>query len=313
VSPKIIAVVGATGSQGGGLARAILADPDGGFAVRAITRDAASEKARALADLGAEIVEADIDDEADLDAAFAGAYGAYCVTFFWAHFSPDKEQAEARAMARAAKRADLKHVIWSTLEDTRRFIPIENDRMPTLQGRFNVPHFDSKGEVNHVFTDAGVPVTFLQTSFYWDNFILFGMGPKRQDGTLVLTLPMGDKKLPGIVAEDIGRCAYALFQRPESIGTTVSIAGEHLTGVQMAGAFSRALGEDVAYNAVSPDVYRSFGFPGADDIGNMFQFKQEFEAEYCGARDLTVARSLNPSMQTLDEWISQNAGELVLE
>jgi uncharacterized protein YbjT (DUF2867 family) len=313
VSPKIIAVVGATGSQGGGLARAILADPDGGFAVRAITRDAASEKARALADLGAEIVEADIDDEADLDAAFAGAYGAYCVTFFWAHFSPDKEQAEARAMARAAKKADLKHVIWSTLEDTRRFIPIENDRMPTLQGRFNVPHFDSKGEVNHVFTDAGVPVTFLQTSFYWDNFILFGMGPKRQDGTLVLTLPMGDKKLPGIVAEDIGRCAYALFQRPESIGTTVSIAGEHLTGVQMAGAFSRALGEDVAYNAVSPDVYRGFGFPGADDIGNMFQFKQEFEAEYCGARDLTVARSLNPSMQTLDEWISQNAGELVLE
>jgi uncharacterized protein YbjT (DUF2867 family) len=313
VSPKIIAVVGATGSQGGGLARAILADPDGGFAVRAITRDASSEKARALADLGAEIVEADIDNEADLDAAFAGAYGAYCVTFFWAHFSPDKEQAEARAMARAAKKADLKHVIWSTLEDTRRFIPAENDRMPTLQGRFNVPHFDSKGEVNHVFTDAGVPVTFLQTSFYWDNFILFGMGPKRQDGTLVLTLPMGDKKLPGIVAEDIGRCAYALFQHPESIGTTVSIAGEHLTGVQMAGAFSRALGEDVAYNAVSPDVYRSFGFPGADDLGNMFQFKQEFEAEYCGARDLTVARSLNPSMQTLDEWLSQNAGELVLE
>jgi uncharacterized protein YbjT (DUF2867 family) len=313
VSPKIIAVVGATGSQGGGLARAILADPDGGFAVRAITRDASSEKARALADLGAEVVEADIDNEADLDAVFAGAYGAYCVTFFWAHFSPDKEQVEARAMARAAKKADLKHVIWSTLEDTRRFIPIENDRMPTLQGRFNVPHFDSKGEVNHVFTDAGVPVTFLQTSFYWDNFILFGMGPKRQDGTLVLTLPMGDKKLPGIVAEDIGRCAYALFQRPESIGTTVSIAGEHLTGVQMAGAFSRALGEDVAYNAVSPDVYRSFGFPGADDLGNMFQFKQEFEAEYCGARDLTVARSLNPSMQTLDEWLAQNAGELVLE
>jgi uncharacterized protein YbjT (DUF2867 family) len=313
VSPKIIAVVGATGSQGGGLARAILADPDGGFAVRAITRDASSEKARALADLGAEVVEADIDNEADLDAVFAGAYGAYCVTFFWAHFSPDKEQVEARAMARAAKKADLKHVIWSTLEDTRRFIPIENDRMPTLQGRFNVPHFDSKGEVNHVFTDAGVPVTFLQTSFYWDNFILFGMGPKRQDGTLILTLPMGDKKLPGIVAEDIGRCAYALFQHPESIRTTVSIAGEHLTGVQMAGAFSRALGEDVAYNAVSPDVYRSFGFPGADDIGNMFQFKQEFEAEYCGARDLTVARSLNPSMQTLDEWLAQNAGELVLE
>src|SRR5499425_2708935 len=123
MSKKIIAVTGATGSQGGGLIRAILNDPSGGFAARAITRDPKSEKARALAALGAEVVAGDVDDEASLKRAFEGAHGAYCVTFFWAHFSPEKEIAEAKNMAQAAKSASLKHVIWSTLEDTRKFIP----------------------------------------------------------------------------------------------------------------------------------------------------------------------------------------------
>ena len=97
-SKKIIAVVGATGAQGGGLVRAILNDPSGGFTARAITRDVKSDKARALAALGAEVVPGDVDDEASLHRAFSGAHGAYCVTFFWAHFSPEKEKAEAAAM-----------------------------------------------------------------------------------------------------------------------------------------------------------------------------------------------------------------------
>src|SRR5688500_954249 len=110
---KIIAVVGATGAQGGGLVRAILEDRESPFAVRAITRDAKSEKARALAARGAEVVEADVDDAESLERAFAGAYAAFCVTFFWAHFSPEKEIAEAKAMAQAARKAGLQHVIWS--------------------------------------------------------------------------------------------------------------------------------------------------------------------------------------------------------
>src|SRR5262245_9520827 len=104
---KIIAIAGATGAQGGGLARAILNDPDGGFAVRALTRDPGSEKARALARLGAEVVKADIGNDDDLARAFDGAHGAFCVTFFWDHFSPEREAAEAGAMARAAKQTGL--------------------------------------------------------------------------------------------------------------------------------------------------------------------------------------------------------------
>jgi uncharacterized protein YbjT (DUF2867 family) len=312
---KIIAVVGATGAQGGGLVRAIQSDPSGGFTARALTRDVNSDKAKALADLGAEVVAADVDDGESLKRAFEGAHGAYCVTFFWAHFSPEKEQAEARAMAQAAKHARLKHVIWSTLEDTRQWVPLHDDRMPTLMGRYKVPHFDAKGEANPFFTDLGLPVTFLLTSFYWDNFISFGMGPKKgPDGTLAITLPMGDKKLPGIASEDIGGCAYGIFKRgSEFVGKTVGVAGAHLTGAQMAAALGRALDREVRYNAVSPEVYRGFGFPGAEDLGNMFQFKRDFEEYYCGVRDLAVARSLNPALQTFDQWLAQNKNRIPIE
>jgi len=312
---KIIAVVGATGAQGGGLVRAILADRNGGFAARAITRDARSDKAKALVNLGADVVEADIDNEASLAKALQGAYGAFFVTFFWAHFSPEKEIEEARIMARAAKAAGVKHVVWSTLEDTRQWVPLTDDRMPTLMGKYKVPHFDAKGEANQAFGDAGVPTTFLLTSFYWDNLIYFGMGPKKgPDGKLAITFPMGDKKLPGIAAEDIGKAAYGIFRKgPALVGKTVGVAGEHLTGAQMAAALSKALGQPVGYNSVTPEAFRAFGFPGAEDLGNMFQFKRDFEDYFCGARDLAVARSLNPELQTFDQWLAQNKGKIPLE
>ena len=202
---NVIAVVGATGAQGGGLVRAILADKGSRFAVRALTRDPKSAAARELANLGAEVVAADVDDPESLGRAFEGAYGAYCVTFYWAHFSPEKELAQATSMAHAARDAGVKHAIWSTLEDTRKLSPLSDKRIPALMGRYKVPHFDCKGEADNVFRESGAPTTFLLTSFYWDNFIHFGMGPQRgADGRLAITFPMGDKRLPGIAAEDIG-------------------------------------------------------------------------------------------------------------
>ena len=311
---KTIAVVGATGAQGGGLVRAILADPTGGFAVRAVTRDTGTEKARELAKLGAEVVAANVDDVESLKKAFRGAHGAYCVTFFWDHFSPEKEQAQAAAMAQAAQETGLAHVVWSTLEDTRRWVPIADNRMPTLQGKYKVPHFDAKGESDHFFSDRGVPTTFLLTSFYWDNLIHFGMGPKKgPDGKLAFVLPMADKRLPGIAAGDIGGCAYGIFKRgPEYIGKRVGIAGELLTGAQMAAALSRAYGQEVAYNYVPPETYRTFGFPGADDLANMFQFKRDFEAEFCGARDIGLSRALNPKLQTFAQWLAANKDRIPL-
>lgn len=314
-SKKIIVVFGATGAQGGGLAQAILNDPDSEFAVRAITRDADSDKAKALAQKGAEVVTADIDDPEALRKALAGAYGAYFVTFFWSHFSPEKEMAEAKAMAQAAKETGLQHVIWSTLEDTRRYIPLTDDRMPTLMGKYKVPHFDAKGESDRFFSEAGVPVTFLLTSFYWDNFIYFGMGPKKgQDGGLAITLPLGDRKLSAIAADDIGKCAYGIFKKGETlIGKTVGIAGEHLSGAELARAFENALGQPVTYNKITPEVYRSFGFPGADDLGNMFQFYHDFEEAFMAKRDIAFSKDLNPELKSFDMWLDENAKQIPLE
>jgi uncharacterized protein YbjT (DUF2867 family) len=311
----LIAVTGATGAQGGGLVRQILADQARRFTVRALTRRPSSDAALALAAAGAEIVTADLDDQASLERAFDGAYGVFAVTNFWEHFSPEREVQQATNMAHAARECGVGHVVWSTLEDTREKVPLNDSRMPTLMGRYKVPHFDGKGEVNRVFIELGLPTTFLLTSFYWDNLIHFGMGPKKGlDGRLNFTLPMGDKKLPGIAAEDIGKAAFGIFASGrELIGKTIGIAGEHLSGKQMAAALTAALGQQVRYNEVSPDVYRGFGFPGAEDLGNMFQYKRDFEQTYCAARDLNVARRLNPSLQTFDRWLGQNKSRIPIE
>jgi uncharacterized protein YbjT (DUF2867 family) len=311
---KVIAVVGATGAQGGGLARSILADPGGEFAVRAITRDPASPKARALADAGAEVVTAELSDPDAVARAFEDAYGAYCVTFFWHHLSADLELEQARTLAAAARDARLQHVIWSTLEDTRRWVSLDDPRMPTLQGRYKVPHFDAKGEADEFFRAAGVPTTYLLTSFYWDNLIHFGMGPKQgTDGKLHFGLPMGDRPLPGIAAEDIGRCAHGIFRRvSEFAGQRIGIEGGLLTGTQMAAALTRALGRDVVHDAIPFETFRQYGFPGADDLGNMFQFNHDFNAEFCRARSVELSRSLNPRLQSFEQWLATHLREIPL-
>jgi uncharacterized protein YbjT (DUF2867 family) len=312
---KIIAVVGATGAQGGGLVRAILNDTNSEFAVRAITRDPNSEKAVALAKAGAEVVKAELDDVESLKKAFAGAYGAYCVTNYWEHFSPEKEIAQARNMAEAAKAAGVRHTIWSSLDDTRKLIPLDDNRMPTLMGKYKVPHFDAKGESDRFFTGSGLPSTILDTAFYWDNLIYFGLGPRRgQDGKLAITFPMGDKRLPAIAAEDIGKCALGIFKAGDKyIGKKVGIAGEHLTGKEMARHLSGVVGEEVVYNDVPPEVYRSFGFPGADDMGNMFQFKRDFEEYYTKSRDIELSRLLNPSLMSFSQWLDKYGKKIPVE
>jgi uncharacterized protein YbjT (DUF2867 family) len=310
---KIVAIVGATGAQGGGLARAILADPARVFSVRALTRRPESAPACALRACGAEVVAADLDRAETLKRAFDGAHAVFCVTNFWEHGSPERELAQAGAMANAVACAGNEHVIWSTLEDTRRWVPLDSDQMPTLHGHYKVAHFDAKGEANAEFTRRNVPATFLLTSFYFDNFISFpGMAPRRDaGGVLTLTLPMGDKRLPSIAAEDIGRCAYGVLRGGHAyIGRAVGIAGDHLTGQELASALSRAIGERVRYADVTPEAYRRLDIPGADDLGSMFQFKRDFEQVFRAARNVELARQLNPSLQTFEQWLRDNGSRI---
>jgi len=256
-----------------------------------------------------------VDHPDSVQKALEGAYGAYFVTFFWDHFSPEKEIEQAKIFATAAKKAGIKHAIWSTLEDTREFIPLHDNRMPTLNEKYKVPHFDGKGEGDKFFTQAGVPTTFFYPSFYWDNFIYSGAGPKKgADGKLALTLPIGEAKLGGIAAEDIGKCAYGIFKKGHQlIGKEVGVAGEELTGQEMAAALTKALGQPVVYNKIPAATYRSFGFPGAEDLGNMFQFYEEFESHVNLLREVKSSRELNPQLQTFNQWLEKNANAIPVD
>lgn len=311
MASRIIAVVGATGTQGGSVARALLQDRSADFSVRALTRRPNSARAQALATSGAEVVYANLDIFESLEKAFAGAYGAYCMTDFWEHGSPEREGEQAGRMAEAARSAGVQHVIWSTLEDTRRYIPLDDDRMPTLLGRYKVPHFDGKGEADEVFVRLGIPTTFFLTSFYWDNLLHFpGMGLRTTgDGELVFAMPLGDKKLPGIAAVDIGLCTLGIFKQPCSVGQSIGVAGEHLTGDQIAAALASALGRSVRYTDVDPVVYRTWDFPSAPELANMLQFKRDFQDVFCRARNVERSKQLNPALQSFDEWLSRHRRE----
>jgi len=315
MAKKTIAVIGATGAQGGGLVRAILADPAGEFGVRAITRTPDSEKARALAAAGAEVVAGDVDEPQSLVGAFECAFGAFCITNFWEHTSPERELAQATALARATKLAGVSHVVWSTLEDTRQTIPLEDPRMPVLRGKYNVPHFDAKGEADEVFEREAAPTSYMMAAFYWDNFLYFGMAPRpNEQGDLVLALPLGGAKLPGIAASDIGKCAYGIFKRgPAAAGQRFGIAGDVLSGAEMAAAFGRVLGREVTFYDIPFDVYRAFDFPGADDLGNMFHYQALHGDAFLDARDVELARALNPEIQDFATWLAAHASQLAAD
>lgn len=303
----VIAVIGATGAQGGGLVRAILADPQRRFAARAITRKTESPGARALAALGAEVVHGNLDTPASLEAAFAGAHGAYVVTNFWEHYSPEREYAQARNAARALEGSGVRHVIWASLVDTRRRVPLDDPRMPTLMNRYKVPHYDAKGEADALF--ASLPTTFLRAPFYWDNLIHFGLGPRRAaDGGLELVLPLGERKLPGIAAVDIGACAFGVYARgAELAGQAIGLAGEHVSGAEMAAALSRALREPVRYRALAFSDYAEQGFPGGQDMANMFQYKHDFNDAYRAEQSVERSRELHPGLQDFAAWVAGNA------
>jgi uncharacterized protein YbjT (DUF2867 family) len=312
-SLPLIAVLGATGAQGGSTARALLAG--GRFAVRALTRRPQSTAAQALRDAGADIVYADLDRPETLRAAFAGVHGLYAVTAYWTHHSPGREYEQARHIADAAAAAAVAHVVWSTQEDTRRWVPLGDAQLPTLHGRWKVPQFDAKGAANALFRERGVPTTLLTLSFFWDHLIRHGLQPQRAAGSgeLVFSLPMGDKRLPGMAADDVGAIAAAIFERPQRwLGRSVGVAAAHLSGAEMAQAFAHALGEPVHYRPPSFAEAAALPLPGAAAVANMFQFLHDFNGEVLALRPLATARELHPGLLGFDAWLALHARSVPL-
>ena len=161
------------------------------------------------------------------------------------------------------------------------------------------------------------PTSYLLAAFYWENFIYFGMGPRKggdgnPEGALVLALPLGGVKLPGIAAEDIGRCAYGIFRRGTgAVGQRFGVTGDILSGAEMATKFGRALGRKVDFKDVPFDVaLGAAGFPGADDLGNMFEFQAILGDEFLRTRNRELSLSLNPALLDFDAWLAANASKV---
>lgn len=304
MSRPLITVFGATGGAGAGLVHALLAGGARDFRVRAATRRPGSAVAQRLSALGAEVCAVDLDEPVTVDRALAGAYGAFCHAPYREHGSAARLLAQADTMARAAQRAGLQHVVWSTLEDTRRFVDPDGTVMPVLQAQYNVPHFDARGHADQLFVGRGLPVTRLLGSLPWE--VLFDGGLLRREacGGLALWLPSAAGALPGIAAADLGACAAALFRQPQAaIGRRIGVASRHLDGAAMAATLAMTLGEPVRHHDAAA--------PGVDaEMLNLLHFLTHHGEELRARRDPEVARSLHPGLQDFATWATRHAGLL---
>ncbi|MDB4949071.1 MAG: NmrA-like family protein 1 [Gemmatimonadetes bacterium] len=292
---RTILVTGATGAQGGSVARHLLRR--GEFAVRALTRDAASAKAEALRQAGAEVVQGDLGDPATLRAAVEGCHGVFGVTNFWEHFGGELEH--GRNLLDAVAAAGVKHLVLSTLPSVKKI----------TGGALNVPHFDLKAEVEEHARTLAIPATFVHVAFYYENFLHF-FPPRRQaDGSLGFGFPQGDTPLSGVSVEDVGGVVAPIFDRPdEFIGRTVGIVSQDLRGDEYAAGLARAVGQPVSYGHIPREVFAGFGFPGAEDLADMFEFNRTYIPSR--AADVEESRALYPGIRSFEAWLAGNAEQL---
>ena len=289
---RTILVTGATGAQGGSVARHLLRN--GAYAVRCLTRNPDSEKATALKGAGAEIVRGDLDDPASLRAALDGCQAVFGVTNFWEHF--DREYAQGMNLIDAvAEAGGVEHFVFSTLPSYKKI----------SGGELEAPHCDIKGQLEEETQERGLPATFVHVAFYYENFLTFFPPQKQADGTFAFGFPQGDTPLATYAVEDTGGVVAAILEQPEAYrGKTVGVVGDDLPPAEYARTMTRVLGKPVIYNCVPREVFAAFGFPGAEDLANMFDVQRRFIPNR--AADLAESRRLYPAMQTFEAWLSAN-------
>jgi uncharacterized protein YbjT (DUF2867 family) len=292
---KTILVFGATGAQGGSVARNLLSR--GKFAVRALTRKADSPAAQALRELGAEIVQGDLDDPASIAAALEGCYGAFGVTNFWEHFAKEGEQ--GRTLVKAVADAKIQHFIFSTLP------PIEKE----TGGALRSPHFDLKAEHEEYARSLGIPATFVHVPFYYENFLYFFPPRPAGDGSYAIGFPQGDTPLAAMSVEDVGRVIAPMFEQPERyIGQVVKLAGDELPAATYAEVIGRHTGKDVRYHYVPRETFAALGFPGAEDLADMFEYYRLHIPSR--VKDIETCRALAPELQNFETWATKNEEKL---
>lgn len=292
---KKILVIGATGAQGGSVASHLL--DRGKFAVRALTRNLESEKAQKLRARGAEVVWGELEDRASLRAALKGVDAVFGVTNFWEHF--EKEVEHGRNLINAVAGADVEHFVLSTLPSVEKW----------SNGELKSPHFDQKFEMEEYTRTLGLPATFVQVAFYYDNFFTFFPPQKDTDGRYRFGFNQGEVPLAGVAIEDMGGVVATIFERPEEfIGKTVGIVGDDITPEQYAALMSRASGKTIKYDFIPREVFATFPFKGAGDLADMFEFNRRY---YPNRRaDVVASKALYPGMQSFEQWIEKQADRL---
>lgn len=288
-----VAVLGATGQQGGAVADALSKK---GIEVVAITRNPDAEKAKVLASQAMTTVcKADLNDVESLKAAFEGCDGAFVIANFWEGMNVDTEMKQYKNAAEALKATPtIKHIVFSTLEES--VLPGITDDFKVLHehqetGKMYVPHFDGKARAEAYF--EGLPVTFMVTSCYFENFTSFFTFYGNEDGSYTFTLPLSkDKKIPWTIIPDLGVLVASALTKPELIGQRIGQASFFVTGDELADIFSQVSGKKITYNCVPWDVFAQFPFHGADELAQMFELWLRTHDAFCAARDMASQEEL---------------------
>jgi uncharacterized protein YbjT (DUF2867 family) len=293
---KTILVTGATGAQGGGVAKHLL--KNGRYTVRCLTRNPSSDKANALKLAGAEVRRGDLDDPASLREALEGCWGVFGVTNFWEHFA--KELPQGINLVDAVTKAKVPHFIFSTLPYVKKL----------TGGKLEVPHFDLKGQIEEHARGLKLGATFANVAFYFENFIHFFPPRKQVDGSYALAFPQGDTPLATVAVEDAGGVVETIFRDPDSFkDKTVGVVGDDLPCVEYAAILSKVTGKKVVYSHMPREQFAALGFPGADDLANMF----EYNRFHIPNRQADVRESLRlyPAMQRFEPWARANRARLL--
>ena len=253
---KLVAVIGATGQQGGGVVRALQVRE--GFKVRALTRN--PDKHR---ELGDEVVEADLNRPEILKAAFEEAHGVFLVTNFREAGADELNQ--ATAAVRAAKDAGVKHFVWSTLPNVEAI----------SGGRFDVPHFTGKAKIDRIVKEAGFPHhTFVIAPGYYQNFVGFLAPQKQADGSVGWALPL-DPDVRCLHMGDIrelGNIVAGAFAHPDEAGNGeyLPLVGDFLSFNEIVETLNRQ-GHKFSVKQVPKEVFATL-FPGAAELAEMFSY-----------------------------------------
>lgn len=275
-SERLILVSGATGTQGGAVARALL---ERGFRVRGLTRDPDSEEARALSAQGVEMVRGDFDDSQSLDAALAGAYGAYSVQQYRG-IGIDGEIRQSKAFADAAKRAGVQHFVYSSV----------------IYAHFDtgVPQFDSKVAIEAYIRDIGLPYSFVRPASFMSGFE--GVREAARNGVYRTPFPPELARLH-VAPQDIGRVVATAFAEPATwIGRDLNLAGQRISYADIAATMSRVMGHDVRYEQIPWDEYAASATP-------MAQAREQWFMSHRVPVDFDALNREFPGLVTIEEYL----------